>query len=503
MTSPRRRRQAAALIIAALVATGWAGCLGQAPFHPVPLFPLKAFTVQVDWARNETRSGPWTWSLQEPHRIVDRDGERRLAYPLVVTNPADDPSRPPFRHTYWLDEELRFVREDIVCQNPSQIVDGDCKYAEVLYGRQGALSPLGIGWPGLLKPSAAGSWVLPYSRWSQPVVDVPVSVHRTAAGGLVLEVAADPYVPAGSQLAIADSFFYLKGRYEYPPDSILPSRVTRVGQDGSRFAAALSKVEWGNALPSAERWPRETPTATKMDRSWKMFPGEDRDDFGRGFTHQQARDWLVENSPEARADADQDCLTFYRVHLLRPRELPVIGSDSWEEFQFQFTIGEENRVHHWQFDRHQHSDLFGTQTTYGNLQGHQGSGDGLLPCSKVRSALWPTVSSGDFFRLASQVPVRAFENRMSTFLYGREPSLWEGRAYGPETGWWTYYTVTFRPSYKDDPFFASYKLYRISMEAAHGWWVHLVFHPQDLAQWEAGVACEPAAPGREWACWHP
>lgn len=440
---------------AAILLVILAGCLDSSDAGlagPAPLLEL----VKAKYVLADGKS--FQMSLTEPVRILDRDGEHRLAYPLVEKHDSF-PDQPII---YYLDDSLHVVRVDSPCINK---VQGVCQYHHVNWQFQGVLPPLGAGLLWHLQGGAAVS----YSVWNEAHVTVP-SVVRS--NGQVRVTIADysSRVPSNTSGLLSANGFYA-----FDEGDLLPSSFAVGAGSDRRVGARLSHERLG-PLPPAEGWPRIATPPSPRPREGRMFPGEVRDDFGLGVPHLEALEWLLNTSAKAREMLDGGgCVVGFTA---APKEDPPATNDLLKQDSIRFRIeivDVVGRATMWQF----HRDTSVLETKY--AMDDEDAIRWKAGCVEVRRSPQPIVSSTEFFGTSTRVLV-SHTGRVS-FTFGVAPS--SAPVWLPENGW-DQYLRQYRPAFVDPAeAVVTYSPYTIMMNANQGWWAWWSVHSDDVKKMDA------------------
>lgn len=384
-------------------------------------------------------------ALEGPTRITDRDGERRLAYPLVFA----DPSEPnPPQLVYYLDTSLHVVRSDLPCQK----VQGVCQYYTVDWLSQGVLPRWGIGLLWFLHREPT----IFYGTWNEPNSTTPQV----------------KFVNDEILVSVAD--YWGRGSYVFRHGELFPLRFVHTwpsnrdsAEEGER--TAYERIE---PLAPADEWPKAVGFPEPLTRTGVMFPGEDRDDFGNGHPHREALDWLLNSSSEARSTLDRGgCVVRF---MATPAPNPPDSLDPFQRDQMTFgvtIVGSDRKATDWTFERSD-SKL---GSSYSTPEGDRR--DWTQTCDQANTSPWPKLSSTEFFELTKRIPVSQVERPW--FIWGR------GRASAAESGLDSY-LMQYRPAFSaGGEGVASFTPYTVSISANHAWWWSMMIHPDDVKRMDA------------------
>ena len=333
-----------------------AGCLTDSGLAAEE--PLVGFAAEY----GTSRGGLIQIEFLAPRMTMDRDLAVRSAYVLDVSivegslaTSAGSPS-PPLQVRFHLDASLHVMRVD-TCP----IADTCDSQLRASWTEQGLAPPLGIFWPRL---DSHDTLTIMGQRMPWP---------REASEldrGTRITVEASP----------APHLLEFVGQYEYREGLSIPTRIQGQVRLGEVYAmeADLKSYVPGDALEAAHMWPNPEVERRPSSSTPLLFPGEDAQVIGRPFTHVQAFNELLNQSPRAsELMAQGGCVTGVSVTPVSGQggfgdsDSQMLGSNA-STLQFRIASGDKQYS---EFElEYQTGVLFGPPTWRASETGDRGAG---------------------------------------------------------------------------------------------------------------------------------
>lgn len=397
------------------------GCANPAlQDHPPALHAFRAQMTQG--------GGFFTLELRAAEQITDRNGESRLAYPLIETRKAISLTS----ITYYLDSTLHVVALDRRCFDGGD----DCqKHVRRDWSVQGDLPPFGVAFPKIIQEDGNLTYLA-----ARTASTVSFQWSDTVAGH-VLKVDSGRQFPG---LLDTQRGPFLYGQNRWVPDA---PNVT------------VEKYVDDGAISGAAAWPMVAPHLGAQPWKGLLFPGEDQDDFGVGFTPREFLDAVVDfRANHGASFGHSDCFLFFQLDVI-PATPDPLSSRPARKGVVSFLSGQEHEFLTYAVTGT--SDLLGRKQFTVTLDRTAPS---LRNCAEPMSSPWPSLTSEDFLRRAR--------------LYGADtshPTSFWVQAYAPsripwqpELGW-QFYHLDYEPPYARFSGAATYAPYGLSMDANTGW----------------------------------
>jgi hypothetical protein len=316
-----------------------------------PLYPTRAF--QAEYRMSERPQDRFSVSL-ELSQIADRELKLRPVYTMILEYPGPaSPGAPNLRAYFHHDASWRVVRFDWVPET-----------AQASWDWQGHLSPFGFG---LLNQTANGTIQVELGSYSGKV---HFNTSKSADGTLV-------ELDRRSSLwwSVFDAWLFEDG-------GAVPLALHAAGDWYRR-----TNLEWGVELESIQTWPTLWPPHQAPMQGNLMFPGEQEDLFGWGFSFRQALEELLQREAGAQSLLDGGCVTRF-AHVAWGRSgydlHPLLQIRS---HQFDIALEAKSAAKNWTlyYDR-----------GYGGLETWQTYGPSDLPKSFVCEFLGPKAASAPY-----------------------------------------------------------------------------------------------------------
>ena len=391
--------------------------------------------------------------LSPAELVRDRDWTLRPAFPLRVT--LSDQARDTI--VYYLDGSFRAVRRDFPCLNE---VQGECRYHSADWSIRGAFPPLGVL---ALAPLALDSGPAYYETWLTPA-------------GLETSMAAKGSVKTLSisrGYSVEDFLLDPNGTYTFHQDELAPTDVSKADSNQHFRRIAYQKRERLDLIPP---WPTNPgPAAKAAPPDALLFPGERADDYGLGYTHREALEWLLHNSAEAgRIKEGGGCLVAFSNG---PSFDPPAGPEPLQEERVRFVATMlETQGTGKEFQFSMRKNVVGKQFAVDQENDATWGGE----CAEVGRSPWPAWASSDFFAAVDRVPVS--HSGRPQFSVSVKP--WPTNSWGAREGWHTY-AMNFRPAFvPPDASFAAFLNYQVIVNANNGWAIYMNLHPRDVVEWQ-------------------
>lgn len=212
------------------------------------------------------------WTLRYEPEIADDDGTIYDGYVLESIGPT-------YRYLTYLDENLIVFRADVI-QKRHWSSETTLDYSMTFWAG-GEFSTLGLDIP--LQMDAQG--FLRYHAGPTTLEIIPeVEVVPEGVWYRITKETLPPHTPRD---AIHESEFLFSEGIPVPKEYSYPKE----GYGGSRME--LISFDWEDPLPTPDNPSRHADPVPKRPRESRLFPGEDQEAYGTGYTHLEHVDGMV------------------------------------------------------------------------------------------------------------------------------------------------------------------------------------------------------------------